>query len=217
MDVETAIRSRRSIKVFDPSHRIDEGETAKLIELATLSPTAFNLQHWRFVVVRDPLVRFQLRQVAYGQAQVSDAALLIAVCADVKAWDRDPARCWRNVGPNERNRMVAAIRRFYAPDPQLQRDEAMRSCALAAQTLMLAAVARGHGTCAMDGFDAAAVARILNLPPDHLVSMFVAIGRPLEPAGPRPGTIPVAEITATDRFVDAAPVKEARLPRAGPA
>ncbi len=200
MDVETAIRSRRSIKLFDPSHRIDERETARLIELAALSPTAFNLQHWRFVVVRDPLVRFQLRQVAYGQSQVTDAALLIAVCADVKAWDRDPERCWRNADPQERDRMVTAIRRFYAPDPQLQRDEAMRSCALAAQTLMLAATALGHGTCPMDGFDFGAVARILELPPDHLVSMFVAIGRPLEPAGPRPGPIPAAELTSLDRF-----------------
>lgn len=147
MDVETAIRTRRSIKVFDPSHRIGEGETAKLIELATLSPTAFNLQHWRFVVVRDPLVRFQLRQVAYGQAAVTDAALLIAVCADVKAWDRDPDRCWSDADPVERERMVTAIRRFYAPDPQLQRDEAMRSCGLAAQTLMLAATALGYGSC----------------------------------------------------------------------
>ncbi len=164
MDVETAIRTRRSIKVFDPSHRIDEGETAKLIELATLSPTAFNLQHWRFVVVRDPLVRFQLRQAAYGQPQVTDASLLIALCADVKAWDRDPERCWRQVDPAERDRMAGTIRRFYAPDAQLQRDEAMRSCGLAAQTLMLAATALGYGSCPMDGFDFAAVARILNLP-----------------------------------------------------
>lgn len=200
MDVETAIRTRRSIKVFDPSHRIDEGETAKLIELATLSPTAFNLQHWRFVVVRDPLVRFQLRQAAYGQPQVTDASLLIALCADVMAWDRNPERCWRNVEPLERDRMAGTIRRFYAPDVQLQRDEAMRSCGLAAQTLMLAATALGYGSCPMDGFDFATVARILNLPADHLVSMFVAIGRALEPAGPRPGTIPAAELTAVDRF-----------------
>jgi nitroreductase len=200
MDVETAIRTRRSIKAFDPSHRLDEGEAARLIELATLSPTAFNLQHWRFVVVRDPLVRFQLRQAAYGQPQVTDASLLIALCADVKAWDRDPERCWRNVDPTERDRIAGTIRRFYAPDAQLQRDEAMRSCGLAAQTLMLAATALGHGSCPMDGFDFAAVARILNLPPDHLVSMFVAIGRALDPAGPRPGTIPAAELTAVDRF-----------------
>lgn len=202
MDVETAIRTRRSIRVFDPSHRIDDAQAAQLIELAALSPTAFNLQHWRFVVVRDPLVRFQLRQVAYGQAAVSDASLLIAICADVKAWDRDPDRCWSGADPDERDRMVAAIRRFYAPDPQLQRDEAMRSCGLAAQTLMLAATALGYGSCPMDGFDFAAVARILNLPPDHLVSMFVAIGRPLEPAGPRTGKIPAAEITERDRFAD---------------
>lgn len=202
MDVETAIRRRRSIRAFDPSHRLPEAEVAKLIELAALSPTAFNLQHWRFIIVRDRLVRFQLRQVAFDQAQVTDASLLVAICGDIGAWDRDPARCWRNVDPPERDRTVAAIRRFYAPDPQLQRDEAMRSCAFAAQTLMLVATALGHGSCPMDGFDFAAVARILELPDDHLVSMFVAIGRPLAAAGPRPGTIPVGELVSVDRFAN---------------
>jgi len=55
VDVETAIRTRRSVRTFDPEHRLAGDDIARLLDLAALSPTAFNLQHWRFVVVRDPV------------------------------------------------------------------------------------------------------------------------------------------------------------------
>ncbi|HSJ80321.1 MAG TPA: nitroreductase family protein, partial [Thiobacillus sp.] len=47
MDVRTAIETRRAIKQFDPGHVMTEQEIDTLMALAVLSPTAFNLQHWR--------------------------------------------------------------------------------------------------------------------------------------------------------------------------
>lgn len=76
MDVSTAIRSRRSIKAFDPEHKMSTAEIAHLTTLALLSPTAFNIQNWRFVLVQDPELRRQLRAVAWDQAQVTDASLI---------------------------------------------------------------------------------------------------------------------------------------------
>ncbi len=43
MNVSTAIKSRRAIKAFDPSHRISKDETEQLMSLALLSPNF--LQH----------------------------------------------------------------------------------------------------------------------------------------------------------------------------
>jgi nitroreductase len=51
MNVTDAIVKRRSVKTFDPQHKMTEQEIAKLMSLAMLSPTAFNIQNWRFVVV----------------------------------------------------------------------------------------------------------------------------------------------------------------------
>ena len=45
-----------------------------------------------------------------------------------------------------------------------------------------------------------AVGELINLPQDHLISMFVAIGRPLEPARPRGGKLPVDEVIIENRF-----------------
>lgn len=47
--------------------QVSEAIESRLIELAMMSPTAFNLQHWRFVVVRNPERRRQIREVTGDQ------------------------------------------------------------------------------------------------------------------------------------------------------
>ena len=59
ISVTQAITSRRSIKHFDTTHKLTEPEIAKLMALAMLSPTAFNIQHWRFVLVTDPVLHIK--------------------------------------------------------------------------------------------------------------------------------------------------------------
>ena len=96
--------------------------------------------------------------------------------------------------------IVPAIHRYYEGLDQVQRDEAMRSCGIAAQTLMLAAHSMGYDSCPMDGFDFDTVAELINLPDDHTISLFVAVGKGLnEPAKPK-DRLPLDEVVITDRF-----------------
>jgi nitroreductase len=83
MNTIEAIKARRAIKHYDPEHKMSADEERQLLELALLSPTAFNIQNWRFVVVRDPEIRKQIRAVAWDQAQVTEASLLIVLCANL--------------------------------------------------------------------------------------------------------------------------------------
>ena len=200
MDTQSAIQSRRSVKQFDPDHRLADQEIESLLSLAMLSPTAFNIQHWRFVVVRDPALRRQIRQAAWDQAQVTDASLLVVLCADQQAWIKQPERYWRNAPQAARDFLLPAIEHYYDGKPQVQRDEAMRSCGMAAQTLMLAAKAMGYDSCPMDGFDFEQVGKLINLPKDHVISMFVAVGKALQPAQPRGGQLAFQDVVITDRF-----------------
>ena len=139
MKTEEAIKTRRSIKHFDPDHQMTDKQINELLSLAILSPTAFNIQNWRYVVVNDQALRKQIRAVAWDQAQVTDASLFIVLCADLKAWEKEPVRYWRNASTEVHEFMVPAIDGYYRGKNQVQRDEAMRSCGIAAQTLMLAA------------------------------------------------------------------------------
>ena len=200
MNVSTAIENRRAIKAFDPSHRMSDAEVQQLFELAKLSPTAFNIQNWRFVVLKDPELRQQVRAAAWNQAQVTDASLLVVLTADLKSWEKEPRRYWRNAAQPVQDFMVSALDGYYRGRDQVQRDEAMRSCGMAAQTLLLAAQEMGYESCPMDGFDFDAVGQLINLPADHAIAMFVAIGKGTQAAHPRSGPVGLDEIVITDRF-----------------
>ena len=202
MHVFEAIEQRRSIKHFDPDHEMPEDEIRRLREACLLSPTAFNIQNWRFVAVRDPAIRRGIRQAAWDQPQVTEASLLVVLCLDLNSWDRDPARYWRHAPPEVAAQLVPEIRAFYRGDPQLQRDEGMRSCGIAAQTLMLAAKAMGYDTCAMDGFDFGRVAELINLPEDHEIALMIAVGKAVRGAHARAGQLPPEEVWFRDRFPD---------------
>jgi nitroreductase len=200
MNVSTAIKSRRAIKAFDPSHRLSKDETEQLLSLALLSPTSFNIQNWRFLMVCDPELRRQIRAVAWDQAQVTDASLLIVLTADLKSWAKEPARYWRNAPQPVQEFILPAIEQFYNGHEQVQRDEAMRSCGIVAMALMLAAQEMGYASCPMVGFDFDKVGKLINLPVDHVVAMFVTIGKGVKDAWARDGRIAMNEAVITDRF-----------------
>jgi nitroreductase len=200
MDTKTAIRERRAIKHYDPEHRLTEAEERELLELAMEAPTAFNIQHWRFVVVKDPEVRKQIRAVAWDQAQVTDASLLVILCANKAAWKDQPEKYWVNAPQPVQDFLVPAIGQYYGGREQVQRDECMRSCGIAGATLMLAAKAMGYDSCPMDGFDFDKVAGIINLPADHLISFMIAIGKGTQPAWPKPGQLAYGEVVIENRF-----------------
>ncbi len=200
MDTFTAIETRRAVKHYDPEHKMADAEINKLMSLVLLAPTAFNIQNWRFVLVRDPELRKKIRAVSWEQSQVTDASLLVIFCADLKAWEKDAGRYWKDAPKEAQDYIVPAIRQYYENREDVQRDEGMRSCGIAAQTLMLAAKAMGYDSCPMDGFDFGKVAELINLPEDHAIAMFVAVGKGTKEAWPRAGQLPMDEVVINDRF-----------------
>ena len=201
MDTFDAINQRRAVKAFDPTHRFTTAEETKLLEAAIQSPTSFNMQNWRFVIVRDPELRKQIRAAAVDQAQATDASLLIVLTADLKAWKKSPERYWRNASPEVQKMVTGWMGPFYEGKEQLQRDEAMRSCGIAGQTIMVAAKAMGYDSCPMIGFDQAKVAELINLPRDHVIGFMIAVGKAVKPAMPKGGQLTLSEVMVENRFV----------------
>ena len=122
------------------------------------------------------------------------------MCADLKAWDKQPERYWVNAPQEVQDFMLPTIDSYYSDKEQAQRDEAMRSCGIAAQTLMLAAKSLGYDSCPMDGFDFDKVSERINLPDDHVITMFVAIGKGTKQPWTRPGQLSLEEVVIQNRF-----------------
>ncbi|MGJ8651974.1 MAG: nitroreductase family protein [Opitutaceae bacterium] len=199
MDTTTAIHQRRSIKHYDPNHEMSEVEIQALLELALLSPTSFNMQNWRFVVVTDPAKKEAIQAAAWNQAQVTESSITILLCANLHSHE-GAERYWENAPQPIQDMLVPMIAPFYENNPQLQRDEAMRSIGIASQTLMLSAKSMGYDSCPMIGFDPAKVAEIINLPENHVIGMMLTVGKSLKDANVRGGQLPFDEVVFRDGF-----------------
>jgi nitroreductase len=151
-------------------------------------------------LVEDAALRQQIQEVSWNQAQVTEASALIVLVADVQAWAKQPERYWKDAPQAVQDFLVPAITQYYTGNQQAQRDEAMRSCGMAAMTLMLAAKEMGYDTCPMDGFDFNAVAKLLNLPADHIPTMFVTVGKATKEAWPRGGQLSISDVLIKNKF-----------------
>jgi nitroreductase len=196
----TAIKQRRAVKYYDPNHKISDNELKNILEIAQQSPSSFNIQHWRFVNVTNPKIREEIKNVAWGQAQITDASVLLVVCTDVKAWQEEPERYWKDASSAVKDALVPMILGFYNGKEQLQRDEAMRSVGLISQTIMIAAKELGYDTCPMIGFDQEKVAEIIKLPKDHAIGMLLVIGKGTKPSHPKGGFLKMNEILFENSF-----------------
>jgi len=200
MNIKQAIVERRSVKHFDPKHIMTDAEVNELMEYAILSPTAFNIQHWRFIRVQDKEKRQQIQDASWGQVQVTEASLLLVLCADLNAWEKQPERYWKNAPQEVQGFLLPAIENYYTNHHQAQRDECFRSSSIAAMSIMLMAKELGYDSCPMDGFDFDKVAKIVNLPHDHIITMMITIGKKTEDANPRGGQLELSEVFLTDTF-----------------
>lgn len=200
MDTFEAIEKRRAVKHFDPNHTITQDELDRILSAAILSPTSFNIQNWRFVVITNKDLKAKMRKAAWNQVQVTDASAVLVLCADLLAWKKDPSRYWKDAPKEVQDYLVPMIVKSYEGQDQLQRDEAIRSCGMAAQTIMLAAKSVGYDSCPMIGFDPGQVAEIINLPHDHIIGMMITIGKALKPAQPRGGQLPLNQVVVMDHF-----------------
>ncbi|MFQ5506700.1 MAG: nitroreductase family protein [Planctomycetota bacterium] len=199
MELSEAIRTRRSVKHFDPEHKISDEELRKLLSLTILSPTSFNMQNRHFVVVRDAEVKQRLFEAAWKQDQVRDASVVVLFTGDAAA-QRNTDRYLRNAPPEVREMLEPMILGFYEGKSELIAAEACRSAGLAAMTMMLVAKDMGYDSCPMIGFDPARVAEILSLPENHPPLLMVVVGKAVKPARPRMGLLTLEEVVSLDRF-----------------
>jgi nitroreductase len=200
MNLSEALDKRRSIRVFDKTATIGEEEIRRLITSAMKAPSSSNVQHWRFVLIKDPALRNNVRAAAFNREYITDASLLVAICADVKAWQKSPERYWANAPAEFGARVVSNMERFYGKNAETERDAALYSIGLSTMALLLAATEMGYGSLPIAGFEQEKVARLINLPKDHIVGLLVAIGKPAADPIPKPGQLPHEELVFTDTF-----------------
>jgi nitroreductase len=201
-----AIARRRATRRFDPSRPLDDGLLKRVLHLATLAPSGFNLQPWRFVVVRNAANRQKLQACAFNQPKVSEAPVVVIVLgyhhperSHLGAMV-DRMRALGAITPEAaselRSRAAAAMGRLPEADRPLW---ATRSAMLAAAMLLIAAESLGVASAPMEGFDPAKVKAAFGVPDDHTVCCLVALGHAAE-TKPFPGRFGLEDVCYEEHF-----------------
>lgn len=194
------LEKRRAVKSFDPAYKISSEDKNKILEATILTPSAFNLQHWRLVEVNDQALRQEIRGYADRQPQITSASLLYVICLKYDSWTDQPLQYWPGLSEDIQKFILGAIDKYYRGKEDVQRDECMRSCGLVAMNMMLTAQSLGIDSCPMDGFDYQKVGKAINLPDNYLVGMIVALGKKNREPHPRVGRISKEQLVIEDKF-----------------
>ncbi|MFC7418602.1 nitroreductase family protein [Iodobacter arcticus] len=194
MNLNTLIEQRSSTSHYDASKPLADSQITELMRLATLAPSAYHFQNWKLIAVRSSTAKARLKDIAMGQTQVESAAVTFIICGtlmphqqlttalrpslDAGALPQEIADSW-----------VTSANASYADNPQLQRDEAIRSASLAAMTLILAAEGMGLSTGTIGGFDTPAMIEAFALNAEEIPVILVTAGyaaekRPQKPRRP---------------------------------
>jgi nitroreductase len=176
-----AIPERRATPSFDGTP-VPEADLKRILEAGLLAPSGYNLQPWRFVVVRSLEQRIRLRWAAYNQAKVEEAPVVIVACGDEDGWrngDLDEVlRMAREAGLSENYAEQARqnIPNYLCELPNFAA-WLYKQVMLAFTTMLWTAETMGYDTAPMEGFEEEKVREVLKLPLSYHVVALLAIGR----------------------------------------
>ncbi len=170
-DLVSALNWRYATKQFDPARKIAAADWTALEESLRLAPSSFGIQPWKFIVVETPALRAKLREVSWGQTQVTDASHLVVLAVkqavDAAHLDRYFADTAKTRGTTVESlagfrKMIDGFVAGRAKAGQLEVWSA-KQVYIAAGQFMTAAAVLGVDTCPLEGIDPAKYDEMLGL------------------------------------------------------
>ncbi len=175
---------RYATKKFETDKKISERDLNLLLEATRLSASSFGLQPYHVFVVTDPEIRTQLKEVSWGQAQITDASHLF-VFANKKTFGPELIDSYLTEVSNVREIPQEGLKAYgdfmkskLVPLPEEAKESwAAKQTYLAVGNLLSAAGVMEIDSCPVEGFEAEAYDRILKLDAKDLTtSVVVALG-----------------------------------------
>ena len=175
-----AIEERRATPTFDGTP-IPIEDLRRILDAGLSAPSAYNLQPWRFIVVRSPEKKRQLRSACFNQPKVGEASAVIVACGDADGWrngDLDEMlRMGRENGmpENYAEQAKASIPDYLSNHPNMPM-WLNRHVMIAFTHMMLTAETLGYDTAPMEGFEPEKIHEVLKLPLSYVTVALLAIG-----------------------------------------
>ena len=208
-----AIKDRRATTSFEdvPIHTAD---LEKIIRAGLEAPSGYNIQPWRFVVVRDGEQKKKLCQAAFGQPKVEEASAVIVACGDPQGWKNGDLEEMLRLsaehgftGLAQQEGVRKAVTGFLGGPPGHAAGIgptfdlwANRQTMIAFTTMMWAAETLGYDTAPMEGFMEDQVKALLKIPERVRVVALLSVGRLKGPDKPYSGRFDPARTVFAEQW-----------------
>ncbi len=187
MNFKEITQKRRSINFFDPNKDVEATKILEMVELASNTPSSFNLQPWNLIVLRDREEKEKLKALAWDQPKIVEAPVVFIVLADKNGWQEGHPILEKNweeflkagiMQQDQREWFLGATQSLYNWGAEASLAFAAKNAGFFAMSLMYAATSLGLETHPMDGFDHEAVRKAFSIPDNFWVPLLMAVGYP---------------------------------------
>ncbi len=174
------LKWRYATKKMDASKVVAEEKVERILEAVRLTASSSGLQPYQVLVVKNPATRKKIQEIAWNQAQVTEASHLLVFAA----WDNYTAerinmmfdlvnqqRGFKNEGwENYRQQLLAT---YPTRSAEVNFQHAARQAYIGLGTALIAAAEEQVDATPMEGFDPDALDQILDLRAQGLRSVLI--------------------------------------------
>lgn len=181
------LKNRYAVRQYQKDHVIPSEELKEILQLAQTAPSAWNLHHWRVVVIQDPAQKRAISPIAYNQRQVVESSVVFVILGDLEAnKTADPVHKplieAGLMSEQAYHQALKDIESAYQAPLSTRRESAFLNASLFAMQLMLALKSKGYDSVPMGGFDADQLIEELRIPDRYIPIMMIAAGVAAAPA-----------------------------------
>jgi len=166
-----AMNFRHACKVFDETKKINDEDFSFILEVGRKSPSSFGMEPWKFLVIKDIILKEKIKPFCWDQPQITTCSHLMIVLArieDVKPESGIPTKRF------SRRKLTQEQKNFYLNlysthlEKTLSSDDNIfawttRQCYISAANMMTAAASISIDSCPIEGFEKEKLEKALNI------------------------------------------------------
>jgi nitroreductase len=149
MDLSELLQKRYSCRAYLDKD-VSDRDIAKMLNYASLAPSAGNLQPWQVIVIKNKEKRNSLAIASLNQTWMKQAPVHLVICGNEEY-----------------------VKKFYKSKGEVY---SIQSCAAFIENLLLFATDLGLATCWVGAFDDNMLKRELNIPKEIKVYAIITLG-----------------------------------------
>lgn len=184
---------------------VDDACVAGLVDVAPPAPSEWNLQSWRWIVVRGQGAKNFLEDATYMKVPLGQAPVILICLADTLAWKSasqylEAIVASRQITEQEGQEALRRIREYYSSSPESARRTTLAKTTVAVHQILLRAAENNLAACWVTEFDESKIKTHFHIPDHFLIAALLPIGYQRESPAPDVSPPPSRKLIYREKF-----------------